>query len=330
MNRTVVLGLSLIGLVLLAGTALAHVPEFPRNNDSPGTALDVPNPTKSWVFYDEVDRQGAKYYSFYMRPGDRLVVRLFTPHSGDFVPSLVVMSPDIERRDDVPDDVSVPDGYGARVIDGERPANGEYEPFSPAGFYTTVAVDRQVDDGGPYLVAVYGTGRDAGPVGVVIGHEESFSIEEYLTVPVDRFRIHRWEGQSPLAVFGPGMAVLLGGVAVLGRRLSGSQLTVRTVLGIAGLLFLAGAVGVAIQTWIALVKSGPALGAVLSLVFALVPGGIGAWLFRRALDGELAPTGRTRVALLAAGVLGLVTWGGILLGPAMTIVAAALPWDRLP
>lgn len=330
MNRTVVLVLSLAGLLLLAGTALAHVPEFPRDNDSPEAALDVPNPTKSWVFYDEVAARGAAYYSVEMEPSDRLVFRLFTPHSGEFAPSLVLMSPTIEGRDGVPDDVTVPEGYGARVFDGERSADAEYEPFTPAAFYSTVAVDRRVEEGGTYLVAVYGPDRHAGPVGVVVGHEESFSVEEYLAVPIDRLRIHLWEGQSPLAVFGPGAVVLLGGLVVLGRRLSGPRLTVRAIVGIAALLFLAGALGLALQTAIALTKSGPAPGAALTVVFVLVPAGIGAWLLRRATDGDLSPTVRTRATFLAAGVLGFLTWGGIVLGPALAMVAATLPWDRLP
>ncbi|MFQ3294718.1 MAG: hypothetical protein ACI9PP_002292 [Halobacteriales archaeon] len=330
MNRTVVLGISLVGLLLIAGTALAHVPEFPRDNNSPERALDVPDPAKSWVFYDEVSANSAAYYSVEMEPGDRLVLQLFTPHSGETVPSLVLMSQEIEGREDIPDGVSVPDGYGARVIDGQRPADADYEPFSPAAFYTTVTVDRRVDAGGTYLVSVYGQDQSTGPAGVVVGYEESFSIQEYLTVPIDRLRIHRWEGQPPLAVFGPGLAVVIGGLVVLGRQLSGPRLTVRGMLGVAALLFLAGAVSVAVQTIIALTKSGPAPGALLSAVFVLVPAVIGAWLLRRALDDTTTATPEMRATLLGAGLVGFLTWGGILLGPALTIIAAILPWERLP
>lgn len=330
MNRPVVLVLALVGLFLLAGTALAHVPEFPQDNDSPDRAIDVRDTTKSWVFYDEIAASDAAYYSVEMEPGDRLVLSLFTPQSEGAIPSLVLMSPEIEGRGDIPAHVSVPDGYGARVIEGNRPGEADYEPFSPAAFYTTVTVDRRVDAGGTYLVSVYEQDRRTGPVGVVVGYEESFSIREYLTVPIDRLRIHIWEGQSPLAVFGPGLAVLLVGLVVLGRQLSSPRVTARGMLGLAGLLFLAGAVGVAVQTGIALTKSGPAPGAVLSVVFVLVPGGIGAGLFHLALKEDTLPTREMRPTLLGAGLLGLLTWGGILLGPALTIILAILPWDRLP
>ena len=338
MNRTVILAISLASVLLLAGTALAHVPEFPQDNDSPETALHVPNPAKSWVFYDRV-ADGAAYYTVDLDAGDRLLLGLFTPHGGEFTPSLVLMSPAIESRNGVPDDVTVPAGYGARVIQGERPDDAEYEPFTPAGFYSTVSYDRPVEVGGTYLVAVYGPERGRGPVGVVVGYEESFSVAEFLTVPIDRHRIHLWEGQSPALVFGPGLVVLLGGLGVLARRLSGPNLTVRALLGVAALLFLAEAAGTVVQIGVALARTGPALGALLTVAFVLVSAGIGAWLFRRALDDEfgatgtddgLAPSRRTRATLVAAGLLGLLTWGGILVGPALTILAAVLPWDRLP
>lgn len=339
MNRAVVLVISLVGLLLLAGTALAHVPEFPTDNDSPETAIDVPNPAKSWVFYDRVPADGAAYYSVDLDAGDRLHLGLFTPRGGEFVPSLVLMSPAIDGRNGVPDAVTVPAGYGARVIQGERPTDAEYEPFTPAAFYSTVSSDRRVDADGTYLVAVYGPERQRGPVGVVVGDEESFSVEEYLTVPIDRHRIHLWEGQSPALVLGPGLLVLLGGLGVLARRLSGPNLTGHALVGVAALLFLAEAAGTIVQIGVALSKSGPTLGALLTVVFVVVPAGIGAWLLRRALDDEFgtagiddgpAPSLRTRAILAGAGTLGLLTWGGILVGPALAILAAVLPWDRLP
>jgi hypothetical protein len=173
----------------------------------------------------------------------------------------------------------------------------------------------------------------------VVGYEESFSVEEYLTVPIDRHRIHLWEGQSPGLVLGPGLIVLLGGLGALVRRLSGPNLTVRSLMGVAAVLFLAEAAGTVVQTGVALTESGPAFGALLTVTFVVVPAGIGAWLLRRAFDDEfgtprtadgLAPPLRTRATLVGVGVLGSLTWGGILIGPALAILAAVLPWDRLP
>ena len=329
-HRTALLALSAIALLLLAGVAIAHVPEFPRDNDSPDRALSIPNPAKSWVFYDALPAGGATYYAVDLQAGDRLVLRLFTPRAGEFTPSLVVMSPTIEGRDEVPESVTVPDGYGARVIEGERASNADYEPFTPAAFYSTVSVDRRVDAGGTYLVAVYAPEFRAGPVGVVVGYEESFSAAEYLTVPYDRQRIHLWEGQSTGLVFGPGFLVLLGGLIVLGRGLSGSQLTIRTLIGLAALLFVAGAVSTAVQTAIAISKAGLDGGAVLTAAFVLIPGAIGVWLLRLALEDGLPTTRRTKVGLFVAGAIGLLTWGGYVLGPVVAIVVAVLPWDRLP
>jgi hypothetical protein len=329
-NRAALLALSAIALLLLAGVALAHVPEFPRDNDSPERALSVPNPAKSWVFYDTLSPDGAAYYELDLETDDRLVSSLFTPRSAEFTPSLVLMSPTIEARDEVPESVTVPDGYGARVIEGERASRADYEPFTPAAFYSTVSVDRRVDAGGTYLIAVYAPESRAGPVGVVVGYEESFSAEEYLTVPFDRQRIHLWEGQSTGLVFGPGFLVLLGGLVVLGRGVSGAQLTIRTLLGLAALLFVAGAVSTAVQTAIAVSRAGFDGGAVLTATFVLIPGAIGVWLLRLALDDGLPTTRRAKVGVFVAGAIGLLTWGGYVLGPVVAMVVAVLPGDRLP
>ncbi|MFB6375066.1 MAG: AAA family ATPase, partial [Bradymonadaceae bacterium] len=48
----------------------------------------------------------------------------------------------------------------------------------------TASVDRRVEASGRYLVAVYEPTDSAGPVGVAVGYEESFTPVEYLAVPI--------------------------------------------------------------------------------------------------------------------------------------------------
>jgi len=105
------------------------VPAFPGDNTSPERALAVPDAAKSWSFYDRLERGQAKYYRVTLGDGQRLRFGAFTPSGGEFTPSVVLMSESLNRTDRVPSGVSVPEGMGAAVFEGERPDVATYEPF---------------------------------------------------------------------------------------------------------------------------------------------------------------------------------------------------------
>ncbi|WP_276239769.1 hypothetical protein [Halobaculum marinum] len=152
---------------------------------------------KSWSYYDEIDDGGAQYYRITVDEGERLKVSAFTPDDGPFTPSLVVMAPEIDG-DDAPPGVSVPDGMGAVVVEGERPATPGYEPFAPSANYETAAFERASDGRTTYLVALYEPANRSGRAGVAIGYQESFTPAEYATVPFSLVDNRLWEGsRSP-------------------------------------------------------------------------------------------------------------------------------------
>lgn len=319
------LGLLVVCLVVFVTPALAHVPVFAADNATPETAYPVSDPAKSWSFYDDVTEDGVAYYELDLEAGDRLRVSVFTPVDGPFAPSLVLASPALDADDSVPERVALPDGYGREVVAGTRPGSAEYEPFAPSAFYDTVQVDRQVDEGGRYLVAVYAD-EGGGPVGLAVGREERFTPTEYVRVPLDLVRVHLWAGQSPLLVFGPLVGVLGAGVVAGRRRLSETgPISVAAALGVAGLLYVGTAVGTAVQMAVALSRSGPTAGALVTAVFVLLPLVLGAWLLRRSTTGPFVVTRGTRLALLVVGVLGFASWAGLLVGPALVLAAAVTP-----
>lgn len=319
------LALLVVCLVVFVTPALAHVPVFATTNDTPETAYRVTDPAKSWSFYDGLDAGGVAYYELDLEAGDRLRVSVSTPVDGPFAPSLVLASPALDGNESVPDGVALPDGYGREVYAGSRPESAEYEPFAPSAFYDTVQVDRQVDEGGRYLLAVYAD-QGSGPVGVAVGREERFTPTEYVRVPLDLVRVHLWEGQSPLLVFGPLVAVLGVGLFAGRRRLPETGPTsIAAVVGLAGLLYVGTAVGTLVQMGIALSRSGLTASALVTAVFVVVPLVLGAWLLRRSTTGPFVVTRGTRLALLAVGVVGLLTWAGLVVGPVLVLAAAVTP-----
>ncbi len=324
----VLLALALVGL--LASPALAHVPAFGADNDSPDEATVVTNPTKSWAFYDGVDADGAAYYEATFLEGEDLSVTLFSP-GRDVTPSLVLLTPEGETSGSVPAAVALPDGYGATVIEAEPASEADLEPFTPGAYFYTVSVERPVDRGGTYLLAIHDRAGHGGSVGIAIGGTEAFTPEEYLTVPIDALAIHAWEGDSPVLVFGPLVVVALAGVALLRRRLAdGSLRWTRWALGLSGLAILGTTAGLATQLAIALAMTGPTAAALVSLALVFVPGVIAIWLWRVATAPDLALTRRRRLGLLLAGVGSLATWGGLLVAPLVPLGIAALPsgWLR--
>ena len=316
-----------LALAFVATPALAHVPAFPGDNTTPERALAVPDAAKSWSFYDRLEPGQANYYRVSLEDGQRLRFGAFTPSSGEFTPSVVLMSKSSNRTDRVPSEVSVPEGMGAVVFEGERPDAATYEPFSPSVNYHTVSVEQTVEEDGVYLLAVYAPRNASGPVGVTIGYEEEFSPTEYLTVPFDLVRIHLWEGQHPLVVASPWLVTLVGtGVLLRVRRHDGwTRPVVRYGLTGAAALVLGTALSALVQMGIALSSIGPTAGMLLTAAFAAVPAVCGGWVLRFALRDDPVLWFRTRICLAVAGAASLVTWAGLIVGPAVILLIALVP-----
>ncbi|WP_323676501.1 hypothetical protein [Halorubellus sp. PRR65] len=337
MHRRRVLAVCLLAIALatVAAPALGHVPAFSADNDDPGNATYVDDPAKSWSFYDDVEANESAYYRTYLDAGERLQVSTFVPRDGDFRPGFVVMSPALNGTDGVPSHVEVPEGYGARVVDPDPAVDAEYEPFTPAALYRTAALNATVDTAGTYYVAAYEPDRGAGAVGVVVGHRETFGVEEYVTVPLDRPRIHEWEGQPAWFVYGP---ILLGALATLGAFAwwtggdredatdGGARTTRSLVLAVASALYGGGAAGVAVQTAVAASVAGVTLGVLVTLAFVAIPALLGWYLLGRAI-GDRPSSRASRGTLLGVALLGVATWAGFVVGPALVVLAAFLPGE---
>lgn len=327
-HRRSVLLAALSLAVLLAVPVSAHVPGFVGENTSHADAMHIEDGAKSRSIYAALGPEEVRYFEVHLETGERLQASVFTPTRRSFTPGIVVYGPDIEPSGTLPPQVEIPDGMGARVVPGTMAGQPEFEPFTPAAYFQTAAVSMPAEND-HYWVAVYEPDGDPGRVGTAIGYVETFTPAEYVLVPVNLVAVHLWEGDSPLVLVGP---YLLGlGVAVWlfrRRRSPESRPRFRQVtLGVAGGLFLGGGLLTGIQLVMASAAAGVEGGAILSLVFTLIPLGLGIWV----LDGTTTPgvsLSRTRRGLLlGAALLGLMTWGGILLGPVLLGLVAVLP-DR--
>jgi hypothetical protein len=94
---------------------------------------------------------------------------------------------------------------------------------------------------------------------------------------------------------------------------------------IAGLLFIGTGLATLLQTGIALqmARAGPVV--LVTLAFAAIAFGAGAAAVRLSLhSGE--PAGmRSRITMVAIGVVGLAAWAGVIVGPVLAFVTAIMP-----
>lgn len=327
-NLIVLLALVLLFLGLLP-QVFGHAPLMPGNNETLATATVVPDPTKSWVLYSELHEGGeAQYYRFDILQGQRIHVSLLKStetEQMDFVPSFVLMGPQLVSQGTVPTYVEMPDGDGSIVVEGRQPSQATYEPFSPSAFYQVAELQMSAPASSTYYVAVYEPSR-GGYYGVVIGDRESFTISEWILAPLSFISIYQWEGQPLSLIFAPAAITLAVGILILlwWRRTGETPRTAFQWTGaLAGLLFLAYGFTVMYQMLYALGRTPAGPDVVITVIFALIPLILGMatiWIaLRRTINV------RTRVGMAIIGLIALFAWAGFIVGPVLAVLASVLP-----
>jgi hypothetical protein len=335
--------------LLFMPIVFAHVPLTTEENEDIESATYIPDPLKSWAVYSEIHGGEAQYYRFNLDEGQRLYVTLFTPAESEFTPRLVIMGPfesqimgeeehehtgeggveEHEHEHEIPDFLAVPEGAEVMVVDVH---GGEvtYEPFGPGSLAEFAKVDQMVQTAGTYYVTVYALST-GGKYGLAIGYLETWSIEEWIRIPLDMIGVHQWEGQPLVLILAPLLAVVAIGLGLMAWNYSKGEKPRRMLFGwigsTAGLLCLGSGAIILTQMAIALslVTVMPALGWIsVTIIFALMPIIIGIATLRLAVKSRKITT-RKRILIFTVGVAALFTWSGLYLGPALAMLAGILP-----
>lgn len=322
---------SALACFILVPEVLAHAPLTPGDNESLATAAFIPNPTKSWAIYAELHEGGeAQYYSFNITEGERIHVGLLkstNPEEREFTPGLVLMGPNVKNQGDVPDYVEVPAGAGTLVMEGKQPDQATYEPFSPSSFYLLADVALDAPSSGTYYIAIYERSR-GGHYGLAIGDREVYTLSEWILIPLNLISVYQWEGQNLAVIFLPLGVTLAIGLGIIIWRLR-NQENIRTFYywtgALAGLLFFGTGGMILFQMTLSLTQAPlvPEIG--ITLILALIPILLGVGVLRLILKsrGEVGIRKRAYIAIL--GLLALFAWAGLIVGPALAMVASILP-----
>jgi len=318
----------ILAALFLAAAVLGHVPLASGENGDLSTAMPIENPEKSWVIYAELPGGGsAQYYRFDFQQGERWTLSLMVPEPGGFVPDLVVMGPDVPAFGTTPPSVEVPPDADVRRISGIAPRVAEYEPFTPSAIYEVASYQQEIAVPGTYYVAVYGP-VSGGRYSLAAGYREEFTPSEWLLVPISVVNTHLWEGQPAWLIFAPLFLALLGGAAWIvawGRKNPLPSSLFAILGGAAGLLYIGTSGMLLLQMGLALTKTGLSEGVAFTAVFILIPLILGIVALAIAFRTDRPVTIGRRITIAIVGLLGLVVWAGLVVGPVLALAASVMP-----
>jgi len=331
MNSRRVCALLALAVCLVNLTAVfGHTPLVPRENENLAAATIIADPAKSWAIYDSLyEAQEAHYYRFSIAQGKRIYIALLvSPASRDrgFAPSFILIGPGFRSEGSVPDYVELPEGLDFVLAEGKPAAQATYEGFSPSSFYFAAVLNLSAPMAGTYYIAVYEP-KQGGQYGLVVGYEESFTLTEWILVPINLLSIYRWEGQSLPQILAPMSTVVLIGAFLFVRKTRSRKSTIVSVwIGLlAGLFFLGTGATNLSQMGFALTRApfGPEVS--VTLVFAAIPILLGIVTLRLISRIRDEFTLIRRLWFLLIGFLALFLWAGYLVGPALAIATSLLP-----
>ncbi len=316
-------------LALLVPPARGHAPLSTGENGDLSMATVISQPEKSYVVYGHIHEPGeAAYYRFDMHAGQTLHIELLVNRKDSPVPDLIIMGPGVLVSGTPPSpSLQVPPGSGVLVIPGRMPEQAMYEPFSPAALFPVASYTQKAAGSGTFYAAVY-TAEGEQDYSFAPGFREEFTASEWLFVPVSVIGIHAWEGQSLAVILAPCIAVVLLGIALLLRqqKRTGTSRSLFSWLAItAGLLYLGGASVTFTQMVRALGITGWDPSAILTLIFISIPVGLGIVALRTGFGSGQPVLAKERVLLAVIGMLGLLFWAGLIIGPVIAFVAAIVP-----
>jgi hypothetical protein len=320
--------LILIYCVFCIPSTYGHSPLISGDSNKLDEAIFISDPIKSWAIYGELhEGREAHYYRFEIRKGQRIYISLMKPTDSEyegFLPGFILMGPGLNIEGNIPDYIEKPALSNAVVISGVQPAKANYEPFTPGSFYQLAELNIFAPESGTYYVAVFEP-MQGGHYSLAIGQRESFSIIEWILVPVRLLSIYQWEGQSLIIISIPFVLVFTIFFIFLWKSNRIPKTLFEWAGTIAGFLFIGTGFSVIFQMLIAISHTSLVQEVAITLILAFlqIMLGIGAIRIIMKNTGRIDIRKRAYIAIL--GIFALFIWAGFLVGPVIAVLTSLIP-----
>ena len=280
-----------LACLLFVPIVLGHAPLGVKDNENINSATVIPDPTKSWALYYALNADGdPQYYTFNVTAGQRIhVILLKSMESNDsqFLPEIAILAENISIQGAPISKVTIPNGYSARVIPSGQP-KPTYEPFSPSSFDGLSDTAFNAPTSGQYYIAVFENSSThyGGHYGLAIGDRESYTLDEWVLLPLNLLSIYQWEGQSFMGIVAPMIATVIIGMILVAWRLR-KQYQMDNPFSwmgaLAGLVLIGSGADTLLQMIIAISATKVAPEALVTMIFAILPIALGLMALRLSL-----------------------------------------------
>ena len=322
-----------VTLFLLLPLVMAHAPLGTGDNESIDKATVIPDPTKSWALYSQLNSDGdAQYYTFNITSGQKIHVMMYKstrPEDATFTPRLVIIGPNVMAQGNIPSKITIPSGLSAQLVNQTEP-QPTYEPFSPSTFIGLADETMENPTAGQYYVVVYeqSDAPKGGNYGLAIGDRETYTIDEWILIPFNLMNIYQWEGQSLVLLLAPMIAALaVGFILVTWRWRKQNNLTnpMAWLGAVAGIMFIGTSATTFLELLVAATKVTVGTEAIITLIFALIPLVLGIVTLRLSIRNSQQASLKKRIYYVILGIAALFIWAGLIIGPILAIVASLMP-----
>lgn len=279
--------LTLVVLLLGSVTLFVAVPLAEAHVPLVGGGERAIDASRSWAFYEDLEPGTQDVWTFHVEMGDPLFLVIGTPARASWTPVVTLEGPSgpiaLQRVDAV-----------------------SLEPFTPYASRESWSLDTPAPAAGEYVLHI---GGDGGAYVLGFGLRESFTPQEWLLIPWQALLIHAWQGQPPWLLVLPYALAL--SIALLHRAVRNAAPPMLSRVA-AALMFASGLERTA-QLLFAVSQGarGPAWGFAVAAVLAAIPVAL-AWATWRS---------RSPLALIAIAFAAAITWAGLIIGPALALLA---------
>ena len=151
-------------------------------NVSFDNALKIPDHKISWAIYEDLEADGAKFYSFEANKDDPFYASIVIPKiTGleEYSPTMVLAYPSVLNDDET----AILQTHNQKFpYEGNYPGDEFYEPFGQVTYWERQEIKTTLPEDGTYFIIVMDEKNQDGKYSLAVGTIEDFSGSDFFTI----------------------------------------------------------------------------------------------------------------------------------------------------